>query len=167
VALLLWVLIPGPAVLAIVGRSMTSGFTPALKLIAGILLGDLFYLCIALFGLAAIGKIMGEFFIIIRMAGAAYLIFLGVGLWLKGTRMDDSASLGKRPDGCKSLLAGFGITLGNPKAILFHLGFLPAFFDLSAVTASDSVLIITMFMAVLGTSLSAYAYLGSRVRGLV
>jgi threonine/homoserine/homoserine lactone efflux protein len=165
-ALLFWVFVPGPAVLAIVGRSLTSGFRPALRLIAGILLGDLFYLCIALFGLAAIGKALGEFFVIVRLAGAAYLIFLGVGLWLKGTRRDDSASLGQRPDGCKSLVAGFSLTLGNPKAIMFHLGFLPAFFDLSTITASESVMIITMFMAVLGLSLSGYAYLGSRTRGL-
>ena len=49
-ALLVWVIIPGPAILAIVGRSVTSGFRSALKLIAGILLGDLFYISIALFG---------------------------------------------------------------------------------------------------------------------
>lgn len=161
-ALLLWVCIPGPAVMAIAARSMSGGLRPAFKLMAGILLGDLFYLCLALFGLAAIGKMMGEFFYIVRMAGAAYLIFLGVGLWLKDTRLDDSQLVGKRPDGLKSLLAGFGLTLGNPKAILFHLGFLPTFFDLSQITLLDAGAIILIFMLVLSSSLSAYAYAAFR-----
>ena len=95
--LVLWSLVPGPAVLAVVGRSLTAGLRPSFTLITGILLGDLFYLCVALFGLAAIGSVLGDLFFIIRMAGAAYLIFMGVGMWLKDTRYDDSASFEQRP----------------------------------------------------------------------
>lgn len=61
-ALIVWVIIPGPAIFAIVGRSLTTGIKPALKLIVGILLGDLFYITIVLYGIAAIGNIFGELF---------------------------------------------------------------------------------------------------------
>ena len=163
-ALLIWVLIPGPAVFAIVGRSLTTGMGSATKLIAGILLGDLFYISIALFGMAAIGKIFGELFFIIRMLGAFYLIFLGLRLWFTDSVSEHSDTAGGNTDRYKSFLTGFSITLGNPKAILFHLGFLPTFFNLSEIRLLDAFFIILIFITVLGTSLSIYAYAASRAR---
>ena len=163
-ALLVWVLMPGPAVLMIVGRSLASGFVPTLSLIAGILLGDVFYMLIVLFGLAAVGQILGEFFVVVRILGALYLIYLGVSLWLKEPDISLSGQAAGKPDGWKSFLAGFGITLGNPKAILFHLGFLPAFFDLSTIGVVDAVLIIAIFLTILGGALTTYAYVASRAR---
>lgn len=163
-ALLVWVLIPGPAVLAIVGRSLTTGLKPALKLILGILLGDLFYLSIALFGLAAIGKALGEFFVAVRVLGGCYLVFLGIRLWMTEPAEISARPADSGPDRFRSLFTGLGITLGNPKAILFHLGFLPTFFDLAALTAWDALSIILIFMAVLGASLATYAMAASRAR---
>jgi threonine/homoserine/homoserine lactone efflux protein len=163
-ALLVWVIIPGPAILAIVGRSLTTDFKSALKLITGILLGDIFYISIALFGLAAIGKVLGDLFFIIRMMGAAYLVFLGVWLWFKDSKFEYSVPTGENPDCYKSFLAGFSITLGNPKAILFYLGFLPTFFNLAVISVRDAFLIIIIFMTVLGSSLTIYAYAVSKAR---
>jgi threonine/homoserine/homoserine lactone efflux protein len=163
-ALLIWVLIPGPAIFAIVGRSLTAGLKSAIKLIVGILLGDLFYITIVLFGMAAIGKILGNLFIVIRMMGACYLIFLGLRLWFKDIEFENHVTNDKKVDRYKSFLAGFSITLGNPKAILFHLGFLPTFFDLSVINIVDAFLIIIIFVAILGSSLTIYAYAASKAR---
>ncbi|MEA3438198.1 MAG: LysE family translocator [Thermodesulfobacteriota bacterium] len=163
-ALLVWVIIPGPAIFAIVGRSLTTGLKSALKLIAGILLGDLFYISIVLFGMAAIGNILGDLFFIIRMVGASYLVFLGLRLWFKDSKFKYSVPTGEKPDRYKSLLAGFSITLGNPKAILFHMGFLPTFFNLTVISVLDAFLIILIFMTVLGSSLTIYAYSASKAR---
>ena len=163
-ALLIWVLIPGPAIFAIVGRSLTAGLKPALKLIIGILLGDLFYITIVLFGMAAVGKILGNLFVVIRMIGAYYIIFLGLRLWSKAPKFDSPVPYDEKPDRYKTFLAGFSITLGNPKAILFHLGFLPTFFNLSVISIWDAFLIILIFVAVLGSSLTIYAYAASKAR---
>ena len=163
-ALLIWVLIPGPAIFAIVGRSLTAGLKPALKLIVGILLGDLFYITIVMFGMAAIGKTLGNLFVVIRMIGACYLVFLGLRLWFKATESDRPVPYDEKPDRYKTFLAGFSITLGNPKAILFHLGFLPTFFNLSVISIWDAFLIILIFVAVLGSSLTIYAYAASKAR---
>lgn len=165
-ALALWVLIPGPAILAIIGRSLTAGLKSALKLIVGVLLGDLFYITIVLFGLAAIGRTLGDLFLVVRLLGAGYLIFLGLRLWLKDPKGNDLPSGGKKVDGYKTFLTGFSLTLGNPKAMLFHLGFLPTFFNLSAIDVWDALLIMLIFVAVLGTSLTLYAYGASRARVL-
>mgnify|MGYP000206355704 FL=1 len=163
-ALLIWVLIPGPAIFAIVGRSLTTGLKSALNLIVGILLGDIFYISIVLFGMAAIGKILGDLFFVIRIIGAAYLIFLGLRLWFKDSKFNHPVPTEEKANRYKSLLAGFSITLGNPKAILFHLGFLPTFFDLSVISVIDAFLIIIIFMVVIGGSLTIYAYAASKAR---
>jgi threonine/homoserine/homoserine lactone efflux protein len=163
-ALIVWVLIPGPAILTILGRSLTAGLKPALKLIVGILIGDLFYISIVLLGITAIGKILGELFYIIRILGAVYLIILGIKLWLKVPEIKTPVPTGDKQDHYKSFLTGFSITLGNPKAILFHLGFLPTFFDLTTIGFLDAFLIVLIFMAILGSSLVIYAYSASKAR---
>ena len=163
-ALLIWVVIPGPAIFAIIGRSLAAGLKPALKLIVGILLGDLFYMVIVLLGMAAAGKMLGNLFVVIRISGACYLIFLGLKLWFQDPEFTSSAPSDDNPDRYKTFLAGFSITLGNPKAILFHMGFLPTFFDLSVINAWDAFLIVFIFTAILGVSLTIYAYAASRAR---
>jgi len=160
-ALLLWVLIPGPAILMVVGRSLSSGFRSTLSLIGGILLGDMFYMSLVFLGLAALGQVLGEFFVVVRILAAIYLIYLGISLW----RMDPGkplASGAASSDAFKSFLTGFGITLGNPKAILFHLGFLPTFFDLPTLSMFDVFAIMGVFVAVLGSAFAIYAFSASK-----
>ena len=165
-ALLVWALIPGPAVLATIGRSLTAGLGSSIKLITGILLGDLFYLSLVLFGMSALGKVLGDLFVVVRILGAIYLIFLGVKLWVKEPEFNNGALADQEPDRYKTLLTGFSITLGNPKAILFHMGFLPTFFDLSTISLLDAFFIALIFLAVLGGCLVTCAYAASRAGGL-
>lgn len=163
-ALFVWVLIPGPAIFAIVGRSLTTGLKSALRLIVGILTGDLFFISIVLFGMAAIGNILGDLFYLIRLIGASYLIYIGLRLWFKDAKLDNLAPNEEKPDRYKTFFAGISITIGNPKAILFHLGFLPTFFNLSAINVLDAFLIVLIFVAILGGSLTGYAYAASKAR---
>jgi threonine/homoserine/homoserine lactone efflux protein len=163
-ALLIWVAIPGPAIFAIIGRSLASGFKPALKLIVGILLGDFFYITVAILGMAAIGKTLGELFFIIKIVGATYLVLMGVRLWVKQPKSWADNPTHTDPKGVRNFLTGFAITLGNPRAILFHLGFLPTFFDLSRTGVVDLFLIVLMFTTVLGSTLIFYAYTAARAR---
>ena len=167
IALLVWVVIPGPAILMVVGRSLSSGFRSTFSLICGILLGDVFYMLLVLFGLAALGQILGEFFVVVRVLAALYLIYLGVSLWRKDPTQQVLGAGVERGDSIKSFLTGFGLTLGNPKAILFHLGFLPTFFDLQALTVLNALSIIAIFLSVLGTAFTLYAYAGSKAGSLI
>ncbi len=160
-ALAVWVLIPGPAILMVVGRSLSSGFRSTAGLIGGILLGDLFYITLVFLGLAALGQILGEFFVVVRVLAAVYLIYLGIALWRKDPQKQIAAPA-TPGDTLKSFLTGFGVTLGNPKAILFHLGFLPTFFDMQSMTVLDALAVMGIFVAVLGAAFAAYAYAASR-----
>jgi len=160
-ALTVWVLIPGPAILMVVGRSLSSGFQSTIGLIGGILLGDLFYMTFVFLGLAALGQILGEFFVIVRVLAAIYLIYLGISHWRRDPQKHIVAAAAPG-DTLKSFVTGFGITLGNPKAILFHLGFLPTFFDLRSLSVPDTLAIMGMFVTVLGAAFTTYAYAASR-----
>ncbi|MBR9842914.1 MAG: LysE family translocator [Rhodobacteraceae bacterium] len=162
-ALMLWVLIPGPAILMVVGRSLSGGFRASISLIGGILLGDLFYMSLVFLGLAALGQMLGESFVVVRILAALYLVYLGVSLWRKDPEKTQLAQ-GHSAGVFQSFLTGFGITLGNPKAIIFHLGFLPTFFDLPALSLFDALLIMGIFVSVLGAAFAAYALAASRAR---
>ncbi len=164
--LLLLVLVPGPAILMVVGRSLTNGFRATFSLVAGILLGDLFYLTLVFTGLAALGQILGEFFVVVRILAALFLIYWGISLWRKNPQRQPPEATAEPNDAFMSFMTGFAVTLGNPKAILFHLGFLPTFFDLPALTHSDAVTIMAIFVMVIGTVLTVYAYAAGKVGAL-
>lgn len=165
--LLVLVLIPGPAILMVVGRSLTSGFRASFSLISGILLGDVFYMALVFTGLAALGQILGDFFVVVRILAALFLIYWGISLWRKEPQKPPSGAAAADPgDAFMSFMTGFGVTLGNPKAMLFHLGFLPTFFDLPALTFLDALTIMGVFVAVIGTVFAAYAYAAGKAGAL-
>ncbi len=124
VAYLVAVLVPGPGVAAIVARALGGGFWSAMPMIIGILAGDLIYLVFALFGLAAIATYFGAVFVVVRWAGAAYLLFIAWQFW---TAKPGEEQLGprKREPWLRTFAAGFALTMGNPKTIVFYLALLP------------------------------------------
>src|SRR5690606_19631911 len=75
------VLVPGPGVAAVVARAVGGGFKGALPMVLGILVGDLAYFVFAVFGLAAIATWFGPIFVIVRWAGAAYLLYVAYRFW--------------------------------------------------------------------------------------
>jgi threonine/homoserine/homoserine lactone efflux protein len=118
------VLVPGPGVAAIVARALGGGFWTAVPMVVGILLGDLVYLVFALFGLAAIATWFSAVFVVVRYAGALYLLYVAWQFW---SAKPGSEQLGARSgeSWLRTFLSGFALTLGNPKAIVFYLALLP------------------------------------------
>ncbi len=157
---------PGPGVFASVAQAISSGFRPSLDVIAGIVFGDILFLLLAVFGLSAFAFVLGEFFFIIKLAGGAYLIWMGWKMWTaKPVLADTEQKLGKRSVR-QRFLAGLFITLGNPKVIIFYVGFLPNFMDLTCLTSLDIVIVIGMIALVPTGVLGAYAYFAARARRL-
>jgi len=155
---------PGPGVFATTARAMASGFRPALTVIWGIVLGDIIFLLFAAFGLSMVARVLGNLFFIVKICGAAYLVWLGIKIWLQkpalAQRQTDSATRSN----WGNFVGGLVITLSNPKVILFYCGFLPTFLDLSALTIIDLALVIAIITLVLSGVLSTYAFLASRAR---
>ena len=151
---------PGPGIFAIVARAISHGLKPALIMITGLILGDIIYLMFATFGLSMTARAMGNFFIIIKICGGAYLIYIGIKTWL--TKVDSPPDTSKSTLHPGNFTTGFVITLSNPKVILFYCGFLTTFFDLASLTTSDLMIITAILIVVIFSVLGTYAYLASR-----
>ena len=157
---------PGPGVFATTARALASGFRPSLAVICGIVLGDIIFLLFAAFGLSVVARILGNLFFSVKICGAAYLIWLGVKIWLKAPEpLPDRHQLEARSWG-GNFASGLVITLSNPKVILFYCGFLPTFLDLSALTVIDLAVVVVIITTVLGGVLSTYAFIASRARAM-
>ena len=155
--------IPGPGVVALVARSLGSGFRHGMAFLMGLVLGDVAYLAAACFGLAILAETFGEVFTVIRYLAAAYLLYLAVALWRSaGTvgRIEAMASEKKT----KSFMAGFVITLSNPKTIFFYLALLPTLLALSKVGLRDFAVLVPVTAVVLFAVLTPYAALAWRAR---
>lgn len=162
-AVLVFAATPGPAIMACVAQALSNGFRSSLGLIVGIVLGDLLFLLFAIYGLSAIAQVLGQLFLIVKLVGGAYLVWLGWTMWNAEPTPADAAVEGER-GGWSGFTAGLVVTLSNPKVILFYLGFLPAFMDLTRLRALDVAVVAGVVTAVLLGVNVAYAYSASRAR---
>jgi threonine/homoserine/homoserine lactone efflux protein len=167
-AVLVLGLTPGPVVIATVARALASGLAPALAFVVGVATIDLAYLLLAVYGLSAIAQWLGEFFIGVRILGGAYLIWLGVKLWL--ARGDAPGELPPVAGG-RALGRAFGegilVDLGNPKLILFYAAFLPTFVNFDRLAAADVAAVAAITVGILLALNIAFAWMAARARAYV
>ena len=164
-AMFLLAITPGPGVFATISRALSSGFPNSSFLVLGIVIGDIIFLLLAIFGLSAMASMLGEFFILVKYVGGVYLLFLGYKILTskeKETNIKGIHELSWK----KNFLTGLIITLSNPKVILFYLGFLPTFINLQSLNAIDIVIISMIVTIVLGGVMLAYAYSASSAKNL-
>ncbi|GAX38275.1 LysE family translocator [Nodularia sp. NIES-3585] len=155
--------IPSLSVLTVCTRSAASGFIHGVFTTIGIVLGDIIFIIIAIWGLSLLAETMGNLFFLIKYLGGAYLIFLGVGL-CRSKSKDVQTEEVVKSSLLSSFMAGLSITLADQKATLFYLGFFPAFLDISNISYLDtSIIIATATVAVGGVKL-IYAFMADRAR---
>ena len=158
--------IPGPGVIALVARALGSGFRSTLPMLFGLALGDVVYLSAAVLGLAYIASTFGTVFMVIKYVGVAYLIWMAVSFWRQGVTAEKVAAQ-TAGDALSSFFAGFMVTLGNPKVIVFYLALLPTFLDLSTVTPVDFAVLIVLTFAIIVAVLIPYIGLAGRARHML
>lgn len=147
----LWV-VPGPVWVALVARSLSGGFASAWPLAVGVALGDLAWPLAAIFGLSWILSVYGDFLSLLRWVAAAIFLFMGVTLLRRPASTVSADSRLTRPGAWAGFAVGVAAVIGNPKAILFYMGVLPGFFDLSRITGPDiaAILAISALVPMLG-----------------
>lgn len=124
---------PGPDTLYIVGRSSTQGFKAGATAALGISAGIMVHVAAAALGLSAILAASASAFALLKLAGAAYLIYIGISL-LRSRGMTANAAAAS-PEGATLrtiFVQGFWTNVLNPKVALFFLAFLPQFVDPAA-----------------------------------
>jgi threonine/homoserine/homoserine lactone efflux protein len=158
VAAMLLLLTPGPAVLYIVARSVEQGRIAGLASVFGITTGTLVHVLASTLGLSALLSSSALAFAVVKYAGAAYLIYMGVRRILK--RTDTPASPLKLPKRSLGRLYrdGFVVNLLNPKTALFFLAFLPQFVDSSRGAVPFQIAFLGLLFTLMGlTSDGLYA----------
>ena len=165
-AMVLLAALPSTSVLTVVARSLSAGFWHGGVTALGIVTGDIIFILFAAYGLSILATTLVSVFVVIKCVGSAYLITLGVTLWRANTTAIKINGVDK-PAWISSFLTGLLITLGDQKAILFYIGFLPAFVDLSNLTVTDTSLIIAIAIGAVGGVKLAYAYMAERAQRLL
>lgn len=136
---------PGPSNLYVLSRSLAQGAAAGLVSALGLALGNLFHVALAVAGLAALLRYAPALYDAIRLAGAAYLIYLGIKmLRAPGTSLPTEA-LGRRPLG-RVLFDAALVEMLNPKTALFFLAFLPQFVEPAAGPAAPQLLLLGLIV---------------------
>jgi len=140
-ALFILFLTPGPVWVALIARAMSGGFHAAWPLALGVVVGDVLWPLIAVLGVTWIVTVFADFMLVMRWV--ACITFLVMGWLIIRNRDKTIASDSRltRPGMWAGFLAGLAVILGNPKAILFYMGVLPGFFDLTQLTWKDMAVI--------------------------
>jgi threonine/homoserine/homoserine lactone efflux protein len=162
-------LVPGPAVLYVVTRSIEMGRGGGLASVAGITTGTIAYVTLAAAGLSSLLLASTAAFDAVRYVGAAYLFLLGMRRLL-GRGLDDLEAESRPRTRRRAYAQGVVVNLTNPKTIVFVFAFLPQFVDPHAQHAWLQVLVLGLSFTVLGfLSDSAYALaagsVADRLRG--
>lgn len=147
-ALFILFLTPGPVWVALIARAMSGGFHAAWPLALGVVVGDVIWPLLAVLGVTWIVSVFEGFMTVLRWV--ACFMFLGMG-WLIIRNRDTSIATDSRltrPGMWAGFLAGVAVILSNPKAILFYMGVLPGFFDLTRLTWPDIAVICFLSMIV-------------------
>ncbi|MEM9869702.1 MAG: LysE family translocator [Pseudomonadota bacterium] len=141
-ALAILFLTPGPVWVGLIARSLSGGFHAAWPLALGVVIGDVLWSLLAIFDITWILSLYGGILEVLKWVAAAVFILMGVAVIRSADKTIGDDSNLTRPGMWAGFVAGLAVILGNPKAILFYMGMLPGFFDLTRLTAWDVAAIV-------------------------
>ena len=151
-------LTPGPVWMALVARTLSGGFGSAWPLALGVVIGDILWPIIAILGLSWVAMQYDGLLDLLKYVATLIFFVLGFSLISNPDRAVNSDNRLTQPGQLSGFIAGVAIILSNPKTILFYIGVLPGFFDLSRVTLQD-IIAICAISAVVPLINPAYTFL--------
>jgi threonine/homoserine/homoserine lactone efflux protein len=146
------VAVPGPNVLFVLARGIGGGRRAAVVSVLGVEAATLCFVASAAFGLTALLASSAVAFTVVRYAGAAYLVFLGIRALRDRSGGDPAAPRTPARDG-RTFRQAFGVGISNPKVAIFFLAFLPQFVSPLAGSATTQVLVLGLVFFVVATVL--------------
>jgi threonine/homoserine/homoserine lactone efflux protein len=141
-------LTPGPVWVALLARTLSGGFQAAWPLALGVSLGDAAWPLLAILGVSWLVNEIDGLMRIMRIVGALMFLIMGTLLITRADRALGSNSRLTRPGMWAGFVAGVLAILSNPKAILFYMGVLPGFFDLTQISNTDVFTIVLVSVLV-------------------
>lgn len=157
---------PGPTTLLVVSYGLSHGRRTALAVVAGTGLGDATCATAALFGVGALLAASATAFSILKIAGALYLVFLGVRIWRAPPLLHGEATEAPRPLG-RAFVHAYLTTVFNPKSVLFFMIFVPQFMNPRAPLAPQCAIMVATVLASGALVDGSYSLFASHLRRLI
>ena len=156
--------IPGPTVILVVSYSLNRGKGSGWSTVPGVVLGDFTAMTLSLLGAGAVLAASASLFTAVKLAGAAYVIYLGIKLWRA-----EPAPLATDPDmpapkGRGMFWHAYLVTALNPKAIVFFVAFVPQFIDPAQPAVAQLVILEATFLALAGVNVALWVILAGELR---
>jgi homoserine/homoserine lactone efflux protein len=162
VATTVMILLPGPSVMLTVAHSLAFGAVRTLMTVSGAVLAIGVQLLVALIGMSWLMLILANWFELLRWAGVAYLIFLGIQQW---RALPVDSAVPTRAVSSKALFAqGFLVTIANPKSLIFLAAFFPQFVDPNAPWLPQMVLLGATFLTIGFVFTAIWGFAADRTR---
>ncbi|MEL6476496.1 MAG: LysE family translocator [Pseudomonadota bacterium] len=154
--------IPGPTVMLVVSYALGTGRRSGWATVPGVTLGDFTAMSLSLAGAGAILATSATLFTVLKLAGAAYLIWLGISLW----RSDPtSLDTGKRGGGLRQMFVNsYVVTALNPKSIVFFIAFVPQFVDPTRPVLVQFAVMEATFLALAAINTALWVILAAEMR---
>ena len=163
-ATLVLLFIPGLTVTLVVGYAMARGRASAIATALGVALGDFTAMTLSLLGVGALLSASAALFTVVKLAGAAYLLYLGYNLWTAPAPADGSEVAQNQTSHGKMVWHAFAVTALNPKSILFFVAFVPQFIDKSAAFGPQVAILVATFVVLAVVNALTYALLAAQAR---
>lgn len=156
---------PGPTILLVLSYAISEGRRSAWRTVPAVALGDFTAMCCSLAGLGAVMAASGLLFAILKWAGAAYLVYLGIRMWRAPVASPGDRPSSAPPRGTRAMAwRVYAVTASNPKGIMFFVAFLPQFVDQTAPMLPQFALLGGTFLVLATLNATLYAVLAGAAR---
>ncbi|MGN6581806.1 MAG: LysE family translocator [Bordetella sp.] len=166
-ASLILLLIPGPTILLVIGDTLANRGRSAWSTISGVAAGDITSMSISLAGAGALLAASATAFIVLKVMGGTYLLYLGAKSILSARRLRDDAVQAALPILHKSarqrFVTAWTVTALNPKSIVFFVAFVPQFISADHSFIAQCAVLLPTFVLFASASASMYALAARRL----
>jgi threonine/homoserine/homoserine lactone efflux protein len=166
--------LPGPDTMLLFSRALGSGVRAAVTVAIGLVLGKVALMTAAVLGVAVAAVALGPLFVVLKLAGGAYLLWLAVGVWRRAGVVappPEQAAARSRLAGVGAGWRGVGLgallTVSNPQALIFYVAVLPAVLGGHQVRPDEYLLLCGALVTVMVVVAAAYIVLATRVRAAI
>ncbi|MDX1401736.1 MAG: LysE family translocator, partial [Kiloniellales bacterium] len=156
--------IPGPTVILVVSYALGRGRSSGWATVPGVTLGDFAAMTASLLGAGAILAASSTLFTVLKLAGAAYLVWLGINLWRAEPELEGLRKVQRENSNSSMFWNSFVVTALNPKSIVFFVAFVPQFVDPSGNVLLQFVVLEATFVTLAAINVILWAVLAGRLR---
>jgi threonine/homoserine/homoserine lactone efflux protein len=156
--------VPGPTVLLVVSYALGRGRVSALATVPGVALGDFTAMTVSLLGAGAILAASTTLFTALKLAGALYLMWLGIHLWRAGASLGEMSPRAPLADRPRMFWNAYVVTALNPKSVVFFVAFVPQFVDPTRPLLVQFVILEATFVILAAVNAAIWALLAGQMR---